>query len=103
MAGESFLHHSELLLEWNQLGAARGLAWPNIDGWIIPTDQYTIYSNKQFNDVPVLIGYNSDEGASFSRDTSPRAYIEGVRRRYGSFADSLLKAYPCLLYTSRCV
>jgi enterochelin esterase family protein len=76
------------------LGAARGLAWPNIDGWVIPTDQYMIYSNRQFNDVPVLIGYNSDEGASFSRDTSPREYIEGVRRRYDSFADSLLKVYP---------
>ena len=76
------------------LGAARGLAWPNIDGWVIPTDQYTMYSNRQFNDVPVLIGYNSDEGASFSHDPSPRAYIEGVRRRYGPFADSLLKAYP---------
>ena len=49
---------------------------------------------KRFNDVPVLIGYNSDEGASFSHDRMPRDYIDGVRRRYDSFADSLLKAYP---------
>ncbi len=72
----------------------RGLAWPIIDGWVIPTDQYTMYQAKQFNDVPVLIGYNSDEGASFSRDRTPREYIDGVHRRYDSFADSLLKAYP---------
>ncbi len=71
-----------------------GLAWPIIDGWVIPADQYTMYHDKQFNDVPVLIGYNSDEGATFSHDRNPREYIDGVRRRYDSFADNLLKAYP---------
>jgi para-nitrobenzyl esterase len=76
------------------LAATRGLAWPVIDGWVIPSDEYTLYDAKRFNDVPVLIGYNSDEGASFSHDRTPRDYMEGVRRRYGPFADSLLKAYP---------
>jgi len=76
------------------LAATRGLFWPIIDGWVIPTDQYTLYDSKRFNDVPVLIGYNSDEGASFSRDRTPKDYTDGVRRRYGPFADSLLKAYP---------
>jgi para-nitrobenzyl esterase len=76
------------------LAATRGLAWPIIDGWVIPSDQYTLYAAKQFNDTPVLIGYNSDEGASFSHDRTPQEYIDGVRRRYGPFADRLLKAYP---------
>jgi len=70
------------------------MAWPNTDGWVIPGDQYTLYDSKQFNDIPVLIGYNSDEGASFSHYSSPKAYIDGVRKRYGAFADSLLNAYP---------
>ena len=61
---------------------------------MIPADQYTLYDAKKFNDIPVLIGYNSDEGASFSHESSPKAYIDGVRKRYGAFADSLLKAYP---------
>jgi hypothetical protein len=72
----------------------RGLAWPIIDGWVIPSDQYTMYEKKQFNDVPVLIGYNSDEGASFSHDRTPREYRDGLQRRYDSFTDTLLKAYP---------
>jgi para-nitrobenzyl esterase len=76
------------------LAAQRGMAWPNIDGWVIPSDQYSLYDAKKFNDIPVLIGYNSDEGASFSHDNSPKAYIDGVHKRYGAFADSLLKAYP---------
>jgi para-nitrobenzyl esterase len=76
------------------LAATRGMAWPNTDGWVIPDDQYKLYDAKKFNDIPVLIGYNSDEGASFSHDSSPKAYIDGVRKRYGAYADSLLKAYP---------
>jgi len=76
------------------VAATRGLAWPIVDGWVIPTDQYTLYQQKRFNDVPVLIGYNSDEGASFSRDRTSRDYVDGVHRRYGDFADALLKAYP---------
>jgi para-nitrobenzyl esterase len=76
------------------LAATRGLAWPIIDGWVIPSDQYTLYAGKQFNDTSVLIGYNSDEGASFSHDRTPQEYIDGVRKRYAAFADSLLKAYP---------
>jgi len=76
------------------LAATHGLFWPTIDGWVIPSDQYSMYEKKQFNDTPILVGYNSDEGASFSRDRSPKDYIDGVRRRYGPFADSLLKAYP---------
>jgi para-nitrobenzyl esterase len=76
------------------LAATRGMAWPNTDGWVIPDDQYKLYDARKFNDIPVLIGYNSDEGASFSHDSSPKVYIDGVRKRYGAFADSLLKAYP---------
>src|SRR5271157_5963926 len=76
------------------VAATRGMAWPNTDGWVIPGDQYTLYDNKKFNDIPVLIGYNSDEGASFSRERAPKEYIDGVHKRYGTFADSLLKAYP---------
>ncbi len=76
------------------LAATRGLAWPIVDGWVIPTDQYTLYAAKQFHDVPVLIGYNSDEGATFSRDRTAQDYVANVHKRYGTFADDLLKAYP---------
>ncbi len=72
----------------------RGAGWPVIDGWVIPDDQYKIYESKQFNDTPILVGYNSDEGASFGPARTPQAYTAGVKARYGSFADSLLKAYP---------
>jgi para-nitrobenzyl esterase len=44
--------------------------------------------------VPVLIGYNSDEGASFTWVKSTEDFVSGVKTRYGKFADTLLMAYP---------
>jgi para-nitrobenzyl esterase len=72
----------------------RGLAWPIADGHVIPGDQYSLYEAGKYHDVPVLIGYNSDEGATFGAPASQAAYVDGVRQRYGPFADKLLAAYP---------
>jgi para-nitrobenzyl esterase len=68
--------------------------WPIVDGYVVPDDQYELYEAKKYNDIPVLIGYNSDEGASFSREKKPEEYVKGVKARYGKFADDLIKAYP---------
>jgi para-nitrobenzyl esterase len=68
--------------------------WPITDGYVIPDDQHKLYEAYKYNDVPVLIGYNSDEGASFSREKDPEEYFAGVKKRYGKFADALIKAYP---------
>jgi len=81
-------------LSADKLPAIRGLAWPIIDGYVIPDDQYKLYEAKKYNDVPILVGYNSDEGASFSPPKTPEDYISGVKNRYGKFADDLIKAYP---------
>jgi para-nitrobenzyl esterase len=74
--------------------ARRGMSWPIIDGWVIPDDQYKLYRAGRYNDTPILVGYNSDEGASFSPPATPQAYIDAVRTRYGPFADKLLNVYP---------
>src|SRR5690606_4388580 len=71
-----------------------GGAWPIVDGYVIPDDQYKLYEAGKYNDTPILVGYNSDEGASFTRTTDPEEFISSVELRYGKFADSLLKAYP---------
>ena len=75
-------------------GRALGMAWPIIDGWVIPDDQYKLYAAGRFNDTPILVGYNSDEGASFSPPPTSDDYIARVKARYGPFAESLLQAYP---------
>ena len=75
-------------------GWGSGAAWPIVDGWLIPGDQYELYAAGRYNDVPIIVGYNSDEGLSFSREKTPEEYVAGVRKRYGPFADDLLAAYP---------
>jgi para-nitrobenzyl esterase len=100
-AGEAYVKNSgfssigELRkLDADKLPAVRGLAWPIIDGWVIPDDQYKLYEKGKFNDTPILVGYNSDEGASFMPPRTPEDYTASVRARYGKFADDLIKAYP---------
>lgn len=72
----------------------RGRGWPIVDGWVIPDDQYKLYEAGKYNDVDILVGYNSDEGLSFSRERTPAEFVANVEKRYGPFAEKLLKAYP---------
>jgi len=74
--------------EWSLPGG-----WPVVDGYIIPDDQFKLYEKSKFNDVPVLIGYNSDEGASFVWNNDPKQFIEGLNTRFEKFAPPLMKAY----------
>ncbi|HTJ51981.1 MAG TPA: carboxylesterase family protein [Cyclobacteriaceae bacterium] len=71
-----------------------GSSWPIIDGYVIPDDQYKLYEAGKYNDVPIVVGYNSDEGLFFTRTKDPKEFIADTKQRYGKFADDLLKAYP---------
>ena len=71
-----------------------GWARPNTDGWVIAGDQYNLYKSGQYNDVPVLTGYNSDEGATFGTPKSQEAYVQSVREKYQQFAGKILAVYP---------
>ena len=73
---------------------SEGITWPVIDGHVIPDDQYKLYQAGRFNDTPILVGYNSDEGLSFGVPPTPDAYRQATRQRYGPYADRLLAAYP---------
>lgn len=75
-------------------GFGSGSGWPIVDGWVIPGDQHKLYEAGKYNDVAILVGYNSDEGLSFSREKTPAEFIANVQKRYGPFADKLLAVYP---------
>jgi len=68
--------------------------WPIVDGYVIPDDQYKLYEAGKYNDVDVLIGYNSDEGLSFGFSRGPGSHEDQTRARYEDYADKLLAAYP---------
>jgi para-nitrobenzyl esterase len=79
------------------MAQARGVAaigWPVQDRWVIPDDQHVLYEKGAYHDTPILVGINSDEGASFSRTTDPAQFLADTRLRFGPHADRILKVYP---------
>ena len=69
--------------------------WPVFDGDVLPGDQYELYQAQRFNDTPVLIGTNSDEGGLFVPPGVTAALFESqVRAGFGKHADAILAAYP---------
>ena len=73
----------------------QGPFWPVFDGDVLPGDQYELYQARRFNDTPVLIGSNSDEGITFSPGTTTPAALETLLRTgYGEHAEKLLAVYP---------
>lgn len=72
---------------------ATGGPGPVIDGYVLPDDQYNLYKAGRYNDVDLLIGYNSDEGEAFTDKDSTR-HIRNMYERFGEYAPALLDAYP---------
>jgi para-nitrobenzyl esterase len=69
--------------------------WPVADGQTIVRDPYELYEGGKFNDTPVLIGTNSDDGGFFAVPTSTPALFEKFARdNLGLAADEILAAYP---------
>lgn len=69
--------------------------WPCVDGYVICDDQYRLYERGEYNDVPVIVMTNSDEGVLFApRDMTAENYQKTVKGIFGSWADEALKYYP---------
>ncbi len=69
----------------------------NVDGWFLPSSVAEIFAAGEQNDVPVITGWNADEGPSLVGDggvhtaAEYRSMISGL---YGELADDLLALYP---------
>jgi para-nitrobenzyl esterase len=83
-------------IQKNVGGGMGGGFRPAADGYIIPSDLYSIYQARRFNDTPILIGHTSDELGSFgSRGTiTADSFEKQVKSQYGSHADAILSVYP---------
>jgi para-nitrobenzyl esterase len=69
---------------------------PVADGYVIPSDLYSIYQARRFNDTPILVGNTSNELGSFrSRGNITAAqFEEQIKSQYGPHADAILSVYP---------
>ena len=69
--------------------------WPCVDGYVICDDQYRLYERGEYNDVPVIVMTNSDEGALFAPgNMTAENYKKSVDAIFGSYAEEALKYYP---------
>lgn len=69
----------------------------NVDGWFLPLDIFSTFAQGKQNDVPLLVGNNSDEGTIFAPAAGTLAsdlFVDGARKRFGVLADQFLKLYP---------
>lgn len=67
---------------------------PHFDGHLLPTESYRLYSSGGHGDTPVLLGYNSNDGAMGSRPATPAAFKDQIRNGYGPAAARILAVYP---------
>jgi para-nitrobenzyl esterase len=80
------------------LAAAPGLGFrPIIDGWFLPRSPAEIFAAGEHSDVPLLAGWNRDEGFNFTLlqgDDAKRPYADLARAIFGARTEALLKHYP---------
>ena len=69
-----------------------------VDGYVVPEHPATIYAEGKQNPVPLLVGWNADEGSYFAARLKPPAdgpaYVERVRAQFKDAADKVLSLYP---------
>jgi len=69
--------------------------WPCVDRYVISDDQYRLYERGEYNDVPVIVMTNSDEGALFApANMTAENYRKTAEGIFGDWADEALKCYP---------
>ena len=71
---------------------------PNIDGYFFPEDPIRIYAAGRQSHVPLMAGWNADEGTPqvlmAKVKPTPENFTKQLRTAFGADADDALKAYP---------
>ena len=80
------------------LAASPGLGFrPIIDRWFLPRSPAEIFAAGEHSDVPLMAGWNKDEGFNFTLlqgDDAKRPYVDLARAIFGERTDALLRHYP---------
>lgn len=68
--------------------------WPVVDGYVITGDTYEAYMRGDFNDVDLIVGYNSDEGSLFVHGQGLDNYNFRMLSNFIADMEGFGKAYP---------
>jgi para-nitrobenzyl esterase len=99
--GEAFLEK----IKAKDIAAARALsadavlkggaaASATFDGDLLPDDQYVLYKSGKFNDTPILVGSNSNDGGAFVPLPITPASFTAAGKSVGDHGERLLAVYP---------
>lgn len=66
---------------------------PVTDSYVCPPISET-FANGQQNDVPLITGWNADDGVSFGPASDAQKFTEDARKRYGDRAEEFLRFFP---------
>ncbi len=68
--------------------------WPLVDGYVITGDTYEAYLKGDYNDVDLMVGYNSDEGSLFVHGVGMDAYNKMMETNFPYDIEGFKKAFP---------
>jgi para-nitrobenzyl esterase len=66
---------------------------PINDGYVMPGTTDQIFAEHRQNDVPLLLGANSDEGSNFPHMKTLASFRDDALQTLGPFADEFLRVY----------
>jgi len=71
---------------------------PLVDGYVLPANLPATYAQGRQNDVPLLVGWNADEGSLFAPLFAPPPgappYADRMRAQFKGMGDRALTLYP---------
>ncbi len=82
----------------SDFGSDGAYIYPVFDGDILPEDGYDLFQAGRFNDTPMLVGTNANEGgfpamwAEFA-GTTPKKFEAHVRAVFGPYTNAILAVY----------
>lgn len=79
------------------LSAQAAAITPVVDGWVLPQEVFAIFAAGRQNDVPLIAGFNADEGTSLApqiENITAQGFVQLSRSRFKELADEYLKLYP---------
>jgi para-nitrobenzyl esterase len=77
-----------------QIVGSRVAAWPIVDGYFLPESPDAIYRAGREAAVPLITGWNADEGTKFPVTPTKAGFVASVREVFGEDADEVLSLFP---------
>ncbi|MDC1512728.1 carboxylesterase family protein [Porticoccaceae bacterium] len=71
-----------------------------VDNWVFTAQIFEIFEQGKQHDVPLLAGFNHDEGSYFSllglvqEPEDKKTYVSSIQAKYGELAEKYLEVYP---------